>query len=139
MSPGEAEAAAALARAQLDRGQPVRLIARGRSMWPAILDGDRLTLTPDAGPPPLGAVVLVPVGDFGLTHRVVARVGSWCCLKGDAAVAVDGWFRADALGVRVTAVTRDGRAVSLGETPAAVVAAWAQSGLRVLARWVRGR
>lgn len=133
----------ALARELLARGQSVRFVARGQSMWPAILDGDRLTLAPraEAGkaePVRLGAVVFVPTADFGVAHRVVARIGPWCCLKGDAAVAIDGWFRADRLVARVVAVERDGRAVVMRETVGAVLSSWVQSGLRALARQVRG-
>lgn len=144
----EGAAAVDLARALLDRGQSVRFVARGQSMWPAILDGDRLTLAPRAGvvradtgqaePVRLGAVVFLPTADFGVAHRVVARFGPWCCLKGDAAVAIDGWFRAEQLVARVVAVERDGRAVVVRETVGAVLASWVQGGLRALARQVRG-
>lgn len=144
----ESAAAVDLVRELLARGQSVRFVARGQSMWPAILDGDRLTLAPRGGavragtgkaePVRLGAVVFLPTADFGVAHRVVARVGPWCCLKGDAAVAIDGWFRAERLVARVVAVERDGRAVVMRETVGAVLGSCLQSGLRALARQVRG-
>lgn len=133
------EAAVDLARELLNRGQTIRFIARGQSMWPAILDGDRLTLAPRHGPVRLGEIVFLPTDDFGVAHRCVARLGPWCCLKGDAAVAIDGWYRPESFTARVTRVDRDGRPIPIRATLGAVLASWGQSGLRALARRVRPR
>lgn len=126
-----------LARALLARGQNVRFIARGRSMWPTILDGDRVTLAPRSGPIRVGDVVFLPTDDFGITHRVVARVGVWCCLKGDAAVRPDGWFEVSAFSARVIDISRDGRSVPLDRGLPPTAAAWAQSAVRGMAKLAR--
>jgi signal peptidase len=80
--PGFTATCAALLRG----GERVRFRATGRSMAPAILDGDVLTVVP-AGPEEIrpGDVILYP-GAWGLlAHRVVARLedGSFLA-QGDA-------------------------------------------------------
>lgn len=134
MNTADADAAIDLARELLARGQTVRFQARGRSMWPGILDGDRLTLAPVGGPVRVGDVMFLPTDDFGLTHRVVARAGRWCCLKGDARIRPDGWHADDAFTARVVHVERDGRAVALRAGWSAAAAGWLQSAARGLAR-----
>ena len=118
-------AAAALALEQLRCGHPVQIVARGRSMWPFLLDGDVLTLTPD-GRARLGDIVLVPLGEFGVVHRVVLRAPGWVCPKGDALPAFDGWVRTGAPLARVTEVRRGAASfVPLRCLPLPVsVAAW---------------
>lgn len=135
----ELTAAISLAREQLARGQTVRFVARGQSMWPTILDGDRLTLSPALGGARIGEVHFLPTDDFGVTHRVVARLGPYCCLKGDAAATTDGWHHRDRLAARVTEIDRDGRPVQIRTGPGAVLGAWAQGAVRSLARVVRRR
>ena len=49
MNRSEALALNVLTQHQLGRGHAIRFIARGRSMWPSILDGDRLTIAPVHG------------------------------------------------------------------------------------------
>jgi hypothetical protein len=110
VNPDFEAAAVALARAQLARGVPVQLTAQGRSMWPFLLPGDVLTLTP--GPRArLGDVVLVehPGVEFGLVHRVVAVLPRRVLTKGDALPRTDGWVVRGRVIARVTQVRR-GRA-----------------------------
>jgi len=132
----EAEAAVELAWELLARGQTVRYRARGRSMWPGILDGDRLTLAPMGGPVKAGDVVFLPTDDFGLAHRVVTRIGRWCCLKGDARIRPDGWHDVGAFTARVVHIERGGRAVPVRVGWGPVTASWLQTAVRaVMARW----
>jgi hypothetical protein len=83
-------AALALAREQLARGVSVQLTARGGSMWPFLLPGDVLTLTPGRRAR-LGDVVLVehPGVEFGVVHRVVAALPGRVLTKGDALPRTD--------------------------------------------------
>ena len=46
MTPAFAKAAEDMAVERLQAGERVRFIARGRSMWPFILDGDLLVIGP---------------------------------------------------------------------------------------------
>ncbi len=123
-----------LARELIARGQTVRYRARGHSMWPAILDGDRLTLAPIEGPVRAGDVMFLPTADFGLAHRVVARLGRWCCVKGDARIRPDGWHRVEAFGARIVGIERDGREIPVRRGAGPVAAAWLQSAARAAAR-----
>lgn len=131
------EAAVDLARELLARGQTVRYRARGGSMWPAILDGDRLTLAPISGPVRLGDVMFLPTDDFGLAHRVVLRIGRRCMLKGDARVRPDGMHSAAAFTARVVHIERGGRAVPVRTGWAPAVSGWLQSAARMASRFSR--
>lgn len=126
-------------RAELAAGRRVRFVARGRSMWPFVLDGDRLTLAPLDGPPRLGEIVWVEGGDFGLTHRVIGRVGRRLWVKGDSEALPDGWFAVEQVLARVVAIERGGRAITrqAGLLPVALSAL--QAAARVVARGVRRR
>lgn len=130
----ETRAAIDLAGELLARGRTVRYRARGRSMWPTILDGDRLTLAPVTEPVRTGDVVFLPTDDFGLAHRVVARAGRWCCVKGDARVRPDGWHATPTFTARVVHIERDGRPVPLRTGLAAAATAWVQTAARLVAR-----
>lgn len=132
--PATRRGAVDLARELLARGHPVRYVARGCSMWPGILDGDRLTLIPAVGAVRVGDVMFLPTEDFGLSHRVVARVGRTLCLKGDGCVRPDGWFPAEAFVARVVHIERDGRAVPVRTGLAPAAAAWLQTAVRGAAR-----
>jgi hypothetical protein len=102
-------ASISLAREQLARGVSVQLTARGGSMWPFLLPGDVLTLTP-GGRARLGDVVLVemPGVEFGVLHRVVSILPGRVLTKGDALPRVDGWARRERVIARVTRVRRAG-------------------------------
>lgn len=109
-----ASAADALARDLLARGLPFRYVARGRSMWPAVRDGDHVTVAPLDHPPRVGDVVFAATGGFGLLHRVlwVRRDGA-VLLKGDFKAGVDGWVPAAVVRGRLTAIERAGRAAAV--------------------------
>ncbi len=104
---------AELAFEALARGLPVRFCARGASMRPWVRDGDVLVLAPDAELADVGDLVLVPVSDFGVVHRVVARWGHQVWVKGDALPWPDGWFDRRRLKARVVAIERGGRLVAM--------------------------
>jgi len=103
-----------LALELLERGLSARLIARGQSMWPFILDGDVIHLSPIVGAPTLGDVVLIPGGDFGRLHRIVSgpRDNTYC-VRGDALPNIDGWFRPDELLGQVVNIHRRGRRIPM--------------------------
>ena len=106
-----------LTQHQLGRGHAIRFIARGRSMWPSILDGDRLTIAPTHGRLEPGHIVCVSQNDEFLVHRVVAVDGAGrVCTQGDALPAIDGWFDADAVLGRIIGVRRFGREITLTQT-----------------------
>ncbi len=95
-----------------ERGLPVRFRAHGGSMWPAIRDGDVVTVAPlGARKPARGEVVAFrrPESDRLLLHRVASVAGETMLVRGDNAGAPDGVVAAcDALGV-VSALERSGR------------------------------
>ena len=85
----------------LEEGRSVTLIALGGSMYPAIVAGTQLALSPDIERRPApGDVVAVARPDGGIAiHRVVAvrpdgRVLTW----GDALPRPDGWGPSRVLG-----------------------------------------
>ena len=105
----------ALALELLARGEPVTVRVRGRSMWPFLRPGDRVLLSPDAAAARLGAVVLwVDEGGAWRLHRVVARIGPWVWLKGDALPALDGRVRRKDLRAVVQQVHRKDQVVAPG-------------------------
>lgn len=76
-------------RAALDEGRLVRLRARGRSMAPALRDGEPVELWPLAGAPRPGQVVACAAGGALVLHRVVACDASMLVLRGDARARPD--------------------------------------------------
>ncbi len=105
---------AELALELLGRGEQVCFTARGGSMRPFVLDGDVVTIRPDAAGVEVGAVVLAPTDDFGVVHRVVRRQGHRVLVKGDAMPRPDGWFDDAELLGRVVQIRREGRPVMPG-------------------------
>jgi hypothetical protein len=99
-------AADALALEALSRGLPVRIVARGQSMRPAIRDGDGLMLVGDTATVGVGDVVVLPDRPFAVCHRVIARLGERVWVKGDAIGCLDGCYARRALLARVVAVER---------------------------------
>lgn len=99
----------------LGRGLRATVRARGGSMWPALRDGDVLTLQPLPPSRASGhrAVLAVRCGDALVIHRAVARRGDAVVLRGDANPAPDGAFPLTAILGEVVAVRRDGRPVRL--------------------------
>ena len=124
--PVSGAALAELLGAVVSRGARFRFRARGFSMFPSILDGDVVTLSPlRGGPARFGEVVAFVHPDTRrlVVHRVIGRRGTCYAVKGDNAFAPDAvvpW--ADAL-ARVTRVERAGTATSLGLGPERVVIA----------------
>lgn len=115
-----------LAAELLAQGLPVRFVARGQSMRPALRDGDRLILDPDTRTVTVGDIVALPDRPFAVCHRIIARVGERVLVKGDAIGWPDGWYRRDALMARVVGVERAGLPVpirSLAAVPRSVVGA----------------
>lgn len=109
-----------LAFEQFARGHTVWLRARGDSMWPTLRDGDRLRLSPELADAPVGAVMLLAVGERWVIHRVTARLGPWRRLEGDALPLADGWYPATLFTARVVEARRGDQVVPLGGRPAAL-------------------
>ena len=86
--PGMADLVAGL----LGRGVRARFVARGRSMSPAIRDGDVVTVEAVAGALQIGDVVAVhePRSNRLLVHRLVERTPAGWRTKGDALPRPDG-------------------------------------------------
>jgi len=114
---------AALAEHVVDTGMSIRFRACGDSMYPAILDGDRITVAPVAAHEiARGDILLYRDGNRVLAHRLigVAAYGTErrFRLRGDTNVRCDAPVRAAQIVGRVVAVERDGRAIALHATPA---------------------
>lgn len=102
----------------LEKGVPVRFIARGASMSPIIRDGDTITLLATPGQPArLGEVVAYkqPVTGRIVVHRILGQTGQSVLLRGDNALNSDGLIPRDHILGRVLRVERHGRAVTFGE------------------------
>jgi signal peptidase I len=94
----------------LRKGYPLRIKARGASMFPLVRDGDVVTVTP-------AVRTQVRVGDVIcyerlpgrlVVHRVIARAHDRLLAKGDALAGVDSVHAAQLLG-KVTVIERFGR------------------------------
>ena len=113
-----AEQADPLLRELLAAGQSVVVRARGRSMWPLLRDGDRLTVAPIRGVARHGDVVVCESGDgYCKAHRVLGRLRrggeTIYRIRGDAEPGVgEAVETARVIGVAV-AVERDGRSFRL--------------------------
>jgi hypothetical protein len=106
----------------LSGGIPIRVRASGGSMFPFVRDGDVLTLvsTPASGPG-LGDVVAFRCAHAGplVVHRVVAKAGKGCVLKGDSYLPgqTDGLISKENLLGVVSRLERQGRPVRFGFGP----------------------
>lgn len=104
---------AGLMRDVLGRGKPFRFEARGASMYPAVRDGDVVTVAPFAGGAPrtgdVVAFVHEATGGVRL-HRIVGVEAGRFLVKGDNALASDGALDREALLGLVVGVERGGRA-----------------------------
>ena len=99
-----------MAHELLARGESIRFIARGRSMWPFVLDGDHVVVEPIAAGLAVGDVVLLPHPGLGRLHRVTAiSSDGHVRVRGDALVQSDGWFPSEILAGRLVAIERNGR------------------------------
>jgi hypothetical protein len=109
-----------IAESLLASGFSVRFRAGGRSMAPAVRDGERLTVEPvDARDVAVGDVVLCQTWRGPLAHRVMrverdARGELAFVLRGDASLEDDRPVAAAQLRGRVVRVEGDGAARALG-------------------------
>jgi signal peptidase I len=104
----------------LSRGCDCRFRAGGVSMAPFIRDGDVLTVSPlRERTVRRGDVVafLHPTTRRLVVHRVVARLGTRCVVRGDNAPEEDGALQSGDILGRVTRVQRGSRFVALGLGP----------------------
>ena len=114
-------------------GQEVRFRATGRSMAPAILDGDAVTVSPaEPGAIRPGEVILYQGARGLLAHRVIARLA-------DGSLRL----RGDAIGSEVEVVAPDrilGRVAAVNGRPPSPLARRALGGrfFRVAARLLAG-
>ena len=109
-----------LAMNRLRDGHAIRFVARGRSMWPTILDGDQVTIAPAYGSIESGHVVCIFQGADILVHRVIdVRGDGRIKTRGDALPRADGWSSTDHVLGRLVGVRRRGRRVSFSQTPLA--------------------
>jgi Peptidase S24-like len=118
---------AGLMGAVLEKGKPFRFEARGESMFPAIRDGDVLTVAPLAGRRPrTGDIVAFVHPETGglRIHRVVGTAAGRYVLKGDNALGADPAVGFEAVMGFVVGLERDGRPRRLG--PACLAAAAAR-------------
>ena len=108
----------------LGRGEPVRFVAQGRSMWPFNKPGDLVSVSALDGPPHLGEVVFAErsPGDL-ILHRVVGVRPRSVRLRGDHCTLDDGWLPNAALVGRLSSIERAGRAVPLIGAPALLLTA----------------
>jgi len=109
-----------LIRDVLARGASFRFLARGSSMWPFILEGDVVTLSPLNGEPPrIGEVVAFshPRAKGLCIHRIVEIRGEKYLIGGDNNRRPDGVFAISDLLGRVTRVERNGKTLSFGLGP----------------------
>ena len=109
----------------LAAGTVVRFRAEGESMYPAIRDGETVTVTPVApAAVARGDIVLFRYGRRLLAHRVVEVTMSGSErifeLRGDAKAASDGPVPGAAIVGRVVEVRRNGRLVPLAGARARV-------------------
>jgi len=124
-----------LTRELLQRGCHVRFRAAGTSMYPAIRDGEVVTVAPASGNVfAVGDVLLCRVGRRPTAHRVVAVQPSddgrpVIHLHGDNLCSPDRPVRAEDVIGRVLTVNRDGREQPL-DGPGRLVR------LRRIARWL---
>jgi hypothetical protein len=121
------EAVAILVEGLFARGAAFRFRAGGHSMHPWIRNGDVLTLVPlSPEGPAVGDVTLALDTGSGrlLAHRVVARRGGGCLLKGDRLAKADGMFPVSGLLGKVSEVHRNGKRVRFGQGGVKRILAW---------------
>jgi len=99
-----------VARPALERGQRVRMVAKGSSMLPFIRSGDVVELTSTEMGPARGDVVVAQTapGRY-VIHRVVRVAGEGVWLRGDSQRRAEGPVVPGEVFGRVAAVERSGR------------------------------
>ena len=115
----------------LSRGQPIRFIARGRSMWPNIIDGDEVRIDPLWRSPMVGDVALI-TGDGGvLLHRIVATsMDGAFVTQGDSLPQRDGAYQKRQVVGLLGGVTRNGRPIRVSKQPSVILVSQFWSALR---------
>jgi hypothetical protein len=119
MASGHSELFSAIVHSLLEEGLSVRFRASGRSMLPALRDGEYLIVAPArAAEIDIGDVVLCDTRRGPVAHRVLsversARGEKQFTLRGDASLECDGPVTAPQVRGRIVSVERDGRRVSL--------------------------
>jgi len=99
-------------RDALERGQQVRMTARGSSMFPFIRNGDMVALDPMETTAAVGDIVLVQCaaeGERYVLHRVVRVEGEAFYLRGDCQRDCEGPFTGKDILGRAVLVYRNGR------------------------------
>ena len=122
---------------RLRAGDTIRFVARGRSMWPFVLDGDVLVIGPHRDGLRCGDVVWL---EGGPVHRIIAITpGPRYWIRGDALWRPDGGFTGDAFLGRVREIRRRGRAVPVRASILTVGVATALGALRTATHLGRPR
>jgi signal peptidase len=106
-----------LIRAVFEKGMPFRFRARGVSMYPFIMNGDVVTISPLANTSlRIGDVVAFTRPDTGILvlHRVIEKGNDSFLIKGDNSPVPDGSVPAGNILGRVVEVERNGRKVPFG-------------------------
>ncbi|MDB4980214.1 MAG: hypothetical protein JWM82_966 [Myxococcales bacterium] len=109
----------AVVQSLLDEGMSVRFRASGRSMLPALRDGECLIVAPArAADVDIGDVLLCDTRRGPVAHRVssIERLADGerrFTLRGDASLESDAPIAARQMTGKIVSVERDGRAVSL--------------------------
>jgi phage repressor protein C with HTH and peptisase S24 domain len=122
MASGHSEIFSQVVRGLLEDGLSVRFRASGRSMLPALRDGEYLIVAPGrAADIDIGDVVLCDTRRGPVAHRVQsvqrrADGEKQFTLRGDASSECDRPVAAPQVRGRIVSVERDGRRVSLGIT-----------------------
>jgi SOS-response transcriptional repressor LexA len=99
----------ALSRSLLKEGFAIRFRARGRSMFPAISDGEVVQVQPTLSSKP-GDVVLLESADGLRAHRVIGSDAQSVITRGDACVEPDAVSHSSTVLGRVSSVvTKDGQ------------------------------
>jgi len=128
---------AAVVESLLARGCHVRFRASGRSMQPAILDGETVILAPiGTREPRRGDVVLSNQSGRLVAHRLVgfgtaAGGRTMALLRGDASASCDPPVGREAILGMVVAVDRDGRSIDLASSAARAALFWRQQIARI--------
>ena len=111
------EALIELLKAVTEKGKPLRVQARGFSMYPFIKNNDYITISPlTSCHPRLGDVVafIQPKTRKLIVHRVIESKGDHYLIKGDNTSTPDGLIPKVNIMGYVTGVDKDGKLVRFG-------------------------
>ena len=134
------QAITSIAHELLSRGEALRFIARGQSMWPFVLDGDVVEILPRRKPVTVGDIVFVPNVEFGHVHRVIALdTEGRALVRGDALYEPDGWFSQNEISGVLGSVSRRGRSIRVRRGRRAVKIATVLGAARRVVHRIRHR